>query len=444
MWDEVWDKMARLWERLTALQVKRTTRPGMHPDGGGLYLMVQKGGGKSWVYRYMLQGRAREMGLGPAHTISLSEARAMARDARRLKFDGIDPIEQRQLARTRSTLEAAKGFTFKQAASAYIRANKAGWRNEKHAQQWESTLTTYADPIFGNRGVSDIDTGLVLAVLEPIWSTKPETASRVRGRVEAVLDWATARGLREGENPARWKGHLEKLLPAKSRVHKVEHHAALPYAELSAFMAALKDQPGTGARALEFTILTATRTGEVIGAEWNEIDLAARVWTIPADRMKGRKEHRIPLTAPLIEILEGRKADYAAVIRRVLESKRQPIPDDIPPVGPLFWGTLFGKKLSNMAMLAVLKRMKREDLTAHGFRSTFRDWAAETTEYRSEIVEMALAHTIGNKVEAAYRRGDLFEKRKLLMEDWAVAAGCAQLAAKPAPDAYDTPEARPI
>lgn len=435
--------MARLWERLTALQVKRTTQPGMHPDGGGLYLYVQAGGGKSWVYRYMLQGRAREMGLGPAHTISLSEARAMARDARRLKFDGIDPIDQRQLARARTTLDAAKGFTFKQAAGAYIRANKAGWRNDKHALQWESTLTTYADPIFESRGVSEIDTGLVLAVLEPIWSTKPETASRVRGRVEAVLDWAKARGLREGENPARWKGHLEKLLPAKSRVHKVEHHAALPYAEMRPFMDALKAQPGAAARALEFTILTAARTGEVIGAQWSEIDLAGRVWIVPADRMKGRKEHRVPLTAPLVEILEGRKADYAAVIRRVLESKGQPIPAEIEPVGPLFWGRLFGKGLSNMAMLAVLKRMKRDDLTAHGFRSTFRDWAAETTEYRSEIVEMALAHTIDNKVEAAYRRGDLFEKRKLLMDDWAVAAGRARPAAKSAPDAPGTPQAHP-
>lgn len=434
--------MARLWERLTALQVKRIAKPGMHPDGGGLYLFVQRGGGRSWVYRYMLQGRAREMGLGPAHTISLSEARAMARDARRLKFDGIDPIEQRQLARARTTLEAAKGFTFKQAASAYIRANKAGWRNDKHALQWESTLTTYADPIFGSRGVSEIDTGLVLAALEPIWSTKPETASRVRGRIEAVLDWANARGLREGENPARWKGHLEKLLPAKSRVHKVEHHAALPYAEMRAFMAALKGQPGAAARALEFTILTVARTGEVIGAKWDEIDLASRVWTIPADRMKGRKEHRVPLTTPLVEILEGRQAEYAAVVRRVLQSKGHAIPDDIPPVGPLFWGRLFGKNLSNMAMLAVLKRMKRDDLTAHGFRSTFRDWAAETTEYRSEIVEMALAHTIGNKVEAAYRRGDLFEKRKLLMDDWAVATGCVQVAARPAPDAEGTPQAR--
>jgi integrase len=330
--------MARLWERLTTLQVKRTTRPGMPPDGRGLYLYVQAGGGKSWVYRYMLQGRAREMGLGPVHTISLSEARAMARDARRLKFDGIDPIEQRQLARVRTTLDAAKGFTFKQATSAYIRANKAGWRNEKHSQQWESTTTTYADPIFGSRGVSDIDTGLVLAVLEPIWSIKPETASRVRGRIEAVLDWAKARRLREGENPARWKGHLEKLPPAKSRAHKVEHHAALPYAEVSAFVAALKGQPRASARALEFTILTAARTGEVIGAEWSEIDLVSRVWTRPADRMKGRKEHRVPLTSPLVEILEGRQADYAPVIRHVPEFKGQPIPADIPPVGPLFLG----------------------------------------------------------------------------------------------------------
>lgn len=415
--------MAQLRDRLTALQVKRVTRPGMYADGGGLNLYVQAGGAKSWVYRYMLKGRAREMGLGPAHTISLSEAREMAREARRLKFDGIDPIDHRQAARARSTLEAAADFTFKQAAQAYIRANKAGWRNDKHAAQWESTLTTYADPIFADRSVAEIDTGLVLAVLEPIWAAKPETASRVRGRIEAVLDWASARGLRVGENPARWKGHLEKLLPAKSRVHKVEHHAALPYGELKAFMAALQKQPGAAAQALAFTILTAARTGEVIGAEWNEIDLEGRVWTVPADRMKGRKEHRVPLTGPLVEILQARQAEYAAVVRRVMEAKRQPVPATIHPAGPIFWGRQFGKKLSNMAMLAVLKRMKREDLTAHGFRSTFRDWAAETTEHRSEIVEMALAHTIDNKVEAAYRRGDLFAKRKLLMDDWAAAAG---------------------
>lgn len=417
--------MARLWERLTALQVKREARPGMHPDGGGLYLKVQQGGGRSWVYRFMLAGRARAMGLGPAHLISLAEARAMAREARRLRFDGIDPIEHRKQGRKQLDKQSAKPFTFKQAASAYIRANKAGWRNDKHAHQWERTLTNYADPIFEDRGVAEIDTSLVLAILEPIWAAKPETASRVRGRIEAVLDWATARGLRQGENPARWKGHLEKLLPAKARVHKVSHHAALPYADLGPFMTTLRKQPGTAARALEFTILTAARTGEVIGAEWDEIDFAGQVWTVPAGRMKGHREHRVPLTKPLMEILEGRRAEYAAVIRRVLASKGQPVPDEITPAGPIFWGAQFGKKLSNMAMLAVLKRMKRDDLTAHGFRSTFRDWAAETTEHRSEIVEMALAHTIGNKVEAAYRRGDLFEKRKRLMEDWALAAGSA-------------------
>lgn len=435
--------MAQLLDRLTALQVKRATRPGMYADGGGLNLYVQAGGAKSWVYRYMLKGRAREMGLGPTHTISLSEAREMAREARRLKFDGIDPIDHRRSARARSTLEAASDFTFKQAAQAYIRANKAGWRNDKHAAQWESTLTTYAHPIFADRGVAEIDTGLVLAVLEPIWAAKPETAGRVRGRVEAVLDWATARGLRTGENPARWKGHLEKLLPAKSRVHKVEHHAALPYGELKAFIAALQNQPGAAAQALAFTILTAARTGEVISAEWKEIDLEGRVWTVPAGRMKGHKEHRVPLTAPLVEVLNARQAEYATVVRRVLESKGQPVPDEIKPVGPLFWGRLFGKKLSNMSMLAVLKRMKRGDLTTHGFRSTFRDWAAETTDHRSEIVEMALAHTIDNKVEAAYRRGDLFAKRTLLMNDWAVALGLAKRLAEPAPDAGDTPPVRP-
>ncbi len=370
----------------------------MYADGGGLYLQISRAGTKSWIFRFAMQGREREMGLGPLHTIGLSDARLLATEARKLKLRGEDPIEARKAERQAKKLDDARSLTFKQAAAAYIKANKAAWKNAKHAAQWEATLATYADPIFGALPVAEVDTGLVMKALEAIWTEKPETASRLRGRVESVLDWATARGYRTGENPARWRGHLEKLLPARAKVKAVEHHAALAYPELPKFMAALRDQAGTGARALEFAILTAGRTGEVIGATWREIDLEEATWIIPKERMKAKREHRVFLSDSALAVLRPLKAaarsDY------------------------VFPGGKDGKPLSNMAMLNTLKRMKRSDLTAHGFRSTFRDWAAETTDYPSEVVEMALAHVVSNKVEAAYRRGDLFEKRKGLMRDW--------------------------
>jgi len=388
----------RALSRLNALTVGRLKAPGMYADGGGLYLQVSGTGTKSWIFRFAMKGKEREMGLGPLHTIGLSDARAFAADARKLKLLGTDPIEARRAARDAKTLEDAKALTFKQAAAAYIKANKAGWKNDKHAAQWAATLATYAEPVFGGLPVADIDTGLILKALEPIWAEKSETASRLRGRIESVLDWATARGYRKGENPARWRGHLEKLLPARSRVHAVEHHAALPYSELAEFMKALQAQAGLGARALEFAILTAARTGEVIGATWDEIDLAAATWTIPKERMKARRDHRVFLSDGAL-----------AVLRPMLEIRTSAF---------VFPGGKKDKPLSNMTLLATLKRMKRDDLTAHGFRSTFRDWAAEMTDYPAEVVEMALAHVVGNKVEAAYRRGDLFEKRKGLMGDW--------------------------
>lgn len=370
----------------------------MYADGGGLYLQVSRSGTKSWIFRFALDGREREMGLGPLHTIGLSEARALATEARRLKLEGIDPIDARRTRREEGRLEAARALRFEQAAAAFIKANKAGWKNAKHAAQWEATLRTYAHPVFGALPVAAVDTSLVLKALEPIWTEKPETASRLRGRIESVLDWATVRGYRKGENPARWRGHLEKLLPARAKVKAVEHHAALPYGEMPAFMSALREQQGVGPRALEFAILTAARTGEVIGATWGEIDIHAATWTIPKERMKARREHRVFLSGRALEILsalrEARNSDF------------------------VFPGGRPGKPLSNMALLATLKRMERSDLTAHGFRSTFRDWAAEATDYPSEVVEMALAHVVANKVEAAYRRGDLFEKRKGLMRDW--------------------------
>ena len=270
----------------------------MYPDGGGLYLQVTASGAKSWIYRFTLHGRTREMGLGPLHTISLAMAREKATECRRLRLNGVDPIEVRRDERIQAQLEAARAMTFKNAADAFVRSHKAGWRNAKHAAQWKSTLTTYAEPVIGSLSVQAIDTGLVMRVLEPIWETKTETAGRLRGRIEAILDWARVHGYRQGENPARWRGHLDKLLPRPSKVTRVEHHAAMPYKEIGAFIATLRQrqEQGTAARGLEFTILTAARTGETIGATWHEIDLPGKVWTISGDRMKAGREHRVPLS----------------------------------------------------------------------------------------------------------------------------------------------------
>jgi integrase len=365
-------------------------------DGGGLYLQVSETGGKSWSFRFMLAGRAREMGLGPVHTISLAEARQAARDCRKLRLEGIDPIEARKQRQESAT---AKGgaMTFPGCAEAYIRAHESGWRNPKHVQQWRKTLETYAYPVFGALPVEQIELPSVMRVLEPIWREKAETASRVRGRIESVLDWATVRGYRKGDNPARWRGHLDTLLPARSKVQKVTHHPALPYVKLPSFIRNLQEQKGIAARALEFLILTAARTSEAIGAQWSEFDLDQRMWTIPAERIKSRREHRVPLGDRALAILAELQVQDSRVV---------------------FPGGKIGKPLSNMALLAVLKRMKRTDLTAHGFRSTFRDWAAEQTNFPREVAEMALAHTVGDKVEAAYRRGDLFEKRIEIMHKW--------------------------
>lgn len=294
-------------------------------------------------------------------------------------------------------------MTFKQCAQAYIKAHEAGWKNDKHIAQWTSTLERYVYPTMGALPVAAIDTGLVMKCLEPIWTAKTETASRVRGRIESILDWAAVRKYRLGENPARWKGHLDHLLPSRAKMQKSDHHAALPYDQIGSFMLDLAQQEGNGARALELAILTATRTSEVLGAIWDEFDLDKKIWTIPANRMKAGKEHRIPLSDSALAILEKQKASKVGEY--------------------IFFGQRDKKPLSNMAMLMVLRRMKRDDLTAHGFRSTFRDWVAERTSYPAEVAEMALAHAVSDKVEAAYRRGDLFEKRVQVMRDWAVFCG---------------------
>ena len=354
-------------------------RPGMYADGGGLYLRVTDNGTKNWVFRFMLNGRPRWMGMGPLHTVRLAEARNRAAGFRLQRHDGIDPIDARRAERLETRLNAAKALTFKECAARYIASHRAGWRNPKHAAQWEATLATYAEPVMGGLSVQAIDTALVLKVLEPIWTTKPETAGRVRGRIESILDWAKVRGYRAGENPARWRGHLDKLLPARSKVRRVEHHAALPYAELPGFLVSLREQEGIAARALEFAILTAARTGEVIGARWSEIDLLEKTWTVPAARMKAGREHRVPLSARALAILEEMQPHRHA--------------ED----GFVFPGAKLGRPLSNMAFLMLLRRMGRDDLTAHGFRSSFRDWAAERTNFPSEVAEMALAHTVGRQ-----------------------------------------------
>ncbi|MFO1084079.1 MAG: integrase arm-type DNA-binding domain-containing protein [Reyranellaceae bacterium] len=413
--------MGRAIERLKALSVEKLARkPGMYCDGGGLWLRVSSPTARSWVFRYMLDRAPHEMGLGKYPEITLAEARERAAQARRLKAHGKDPIAERDAVRAAVIADAAKAVTFKEAAERYIAAHRAGWRNAKHAAQWEATLATYAQPTIGTLAVQAIDTGLVLKVLEPIWQKKTETASRLRGRIEAVLDWAKVRGYREGENPARWRGHLDKLLPARAKVQKVQHHAALPIDGLNGFMAELRAQEGTAARALEFAILAAARTGEVIGARWGEMDLDGKVWTVPAERMKAGREHRVPLSARAVVLLKELEAET--------EDVRPQDADDF-----VFTTGASGKPLSNMAMLMLLRRMGRGDLTAHGFRSTFRDWCAERTNFPSEVAEMALAHSVGDKVEAAYRRGDLFEKRCALMEQWATLCGTAPSEAKVLP-----------
>jgi len=388
-------------EKLKALSLERLSKKvGLHGDGGGLYLRVSSATARSWVYRYMIDGKAREMGLGSYPDLSLADAREAAKEARRQKSLGKDPITEREAQRAHQRAEAARSVTFRHCSEKYIASRQPSWRNAKHGAQWSATLETYAMPIIGDVPVQSVDVAMVHRILEPIWSVKPETAGRVRGRIEAILDWAATRGYRQGENPARWKGHLENLFPRRSKVQRVEHHAALPYDQIGAFMAALRREAGSGALALQFTILTAARTGEVIGAKWSEFDFTNEVWTIPADRMKAGREHRVPLAPAAMAVLR----------------KRHDAKDGSEFVFP---GPHRSKPLSNMAMLQTLRRMGRSDLTVHGFRSTFRDWAAERTSYAGEVAEAALAHIVGDKVEAAYRRGDLFDKRRKLMNSWA-------------------------
>jgi integrase len=363
----------------------------------------------------------REMGLGRAGAdpaaVSLADVRAKAADLHKLVKAGVDPLDKREAdeveAKATALAEAARAKTFSEVTDLYLAAHEVAWRNMKHRAQWRSTLQTYAFPEMGERAVAAVETAHVMAALEPLWHVKPETASRLRGRIESVLDYATARGWRTGDNPARWRGHISNMLPPRAKVRRVKHHAALPWQEIGGFMAALGRQTGTAALALHFTILTAARTGEVLGATWSEIDLSAKVWTIPAERMKAGNEHRVPLPASAVALLkELRTADTNPTVF-VFRGE-----------GPHFRGKglaghVLNHPLSSMAMAMLLRRMGFADLTVHGFRSTFRDWCGEATNFTREVAEAALAHTLKDKVEAAYRRGDLLEKRQRLMEDWA-------------------------
>jgi integrase len=382
--------MARALNKLTARTVETLKEAGRHGDGGGLYLVVTKSNSKNWSLLFDFASKRREMGLGSYPEIDLASARIKAADARKLLANGVDPLASRKGSRV--------AVTFGMFADDYVKTMRSEWRNEKHAAQWTMTLTHYAEPIRG-LPVDRIGTEEVLGVLKPLWQRVPETAERLRGRIENVLSAAKAKGLRSGENPAAWRGHLDQLLPKRQRL-KRGHHAALPYDQLAAFITDLRERQAIAGLALEFTILTAARSGEVLGARWQEIDTVKAIWTIPADRMKAGKEHRVPLSDRALAIIDAVKPLMKDGKSFIFPGQR-------------------GKALSVMAMTMILRRMKRTDITVHGFRSTFRDWASETTGFPHEVCEMALAHTIGNKAEAAYRRGDLFDKRRDLMAAWA-------------------------
>lgn len=387
--------------RLTALQVGKLKTPGYYADGGGLYLSVKPSGAKSWIFRYRFGTKEREMGLGSLNTFSLSDARERALQQRKLLADGNDPLGFKRAAQLARSMADASMITFDRAASSYIESHRSGWKNDKHGDQWTNTLATYASPVFGALPVGEITTALVMRVLQPIWTTKTETASRVRGRIEKILDWCKVQGYRTGDNPAAWRGHLENLLSAPQKTKKVEHHPALPWREMGAFMADLRKMPGAAALALEVIILTNCRTSEAMGSTWSEFDLDAALWTIPAERMKAEKEHFIPLSDAALAALRKAHTDTGGS-------------------GFVFPGAKKGKPLSNMACLQLLKRMERSDLTVHGFRSSFRDWAGESTAHPREVVEHAMSHQLKDKAEAAYARGTLLERRRVLMADWAL------------------------
>jgi integrase len=390
--------MARVLNRLSDFRVRAKKQPGYVADGGNLYLRVASGGSKGWIFRFSMAGKTRDAGLGPYPAMSLVKAREEAERCRRLVAQGIDPIQARDEERARARAAAAKAVTFIQCAQSFIGSQELGWRNSKTVANFRATLNTYAYPVLGELSVQAIDTGLVLKVLEPIWGEKTATAARLRASIERILNFAKARGHRSGENPAAWRGHLDQLLPAQAKVRPIQHHPALPYGVIPTFMGQVRGRNGIAARALEFMILMASRIGEALGARWDEIDLAAKLWIIPKERMKSGKEHRVPLAPRAIAIVE------AMAELRINEF--------------VFPGAKQGRPLSDTGIRALVRELG-VSVTRHGFRSTFRDWAAETTGFPNHVVEMALAHAVSDAVEAAYRRGDLLEKRRKLMEAWA-------------------------
>ena len=385
--------------KLTAVKVTNAQAPGLYGDGNGLYLKID-GGSKSWVLRFKLNGRPRKFGLGPTHTIGLALARDKAAIARRLLLDGKDPIEEKRATKSAAMLEAAKSITFDECSKAYFEANKAAWKNPKHIKEWPSSLQRYASPVFGRLAVADVDVGLVVRALEPIWTTKPETAARTRGRIETVLDYAKAHGYRTGENPARVKGNLAHILPPHNKqIKPVTHHAALPHADVAAVMVKLANRHEVAAAALSFAILTAARSGEVMGAQWSEIDFDGKLWIVPGTRMKAGKEHRVPLSDAAVAVLAKMKAEHGGA-------------------GFVFPGQKRNKGLSDTRMPLLLRSVGVLE-TVHGFRSSFRDWTAEQTAFPREVCEAALAHAVSDKVEAAYQRSDVLEKRRKMMDQWA-------------------------
>jgi integrase len=434
--------------RLSDRRVK-TAKAGMYADGGGLYLRVTEGRqgddgspalSRYWVFRYRQRGtrKDRQLGIGPLDTVTLAAARNAAKQCREQLLAGLDPIEQRNAERASQAVAKAKAMMFDECRDAYIASHEAGWRNAVHRQQWHATLRDYVTPIFGHLPVDAVDTGLVLKALEPIWTTKAETASRVRGRIEAILDWARVRGYRDGQNPAMWKGHLDHLLPRKSKLAKVEHHPALPYARVGEFMADLFKRGGTAARALRFTVLNASRTNEVLGTTWSEFDLTAKLWTIPGTRMKARRQHRVPLSEQALAVL-GEAIGDAVLGDGHLRPERYVFPGNKP-----------GRPMSNMSLLELVRRMNCErevaglprwtdaegrDVVPHGFRSSFKDWATDFTPspveiieaakrgeiveaFPRDLVEVALTHALDSKTEEAYRRTEIIEKRRRLMSKW--------------------------
>jgi integrase len=379
--------------------VRQVKKPGYHSDGGGLVLQVTSAGAKSWLFRYRAPaGKIREMGLGSLSVLSLAEARRQAERLRVARSEGHDPLEQRRRKALEKRRASAGQVTFESCAEQFITVNAPSWQNAKHAGQWRSTLKTYVYPVIGGEPISEMSTDLITQVLEPIWNVKPETASRVRQRMERILSWATVKGLRTGANPAQWRGHLDHIFPKRSKVREVQHHRALAPNKMHELWVSLGKDAGPAASALRFLILTACRTNEVVGARWDEIDFKAKLWVVPKERMKARRIHRVPLSRFAMQLLEQAHQDQCGEF--------------------VFWFQRPEKPLSNMAMLTLLRRMKRTDVVPHGIRSSFRTWAAEFTHYPREVLEQALAHTIPSATEAAYQRGDLLERRRSLMEDW--------------------------